>query len=56
MTEQDMQEIERMETEAGCELQELSDPTWRQRAQRLLECQDPPRGDDLVLCQRIARE
>jgi hypothetical protein len=56
MDEQDMQEIERIECEAGCELPELSNATWRQRAQRLLDCEDPPRGDDLALCERIARE
>lgn len=50
----DTSEIERIEAEAGCELPELSDATLRQRAQRLLDCDDPPAGDDLEFCRRVA--
>lgn len=48
-------ELDRMEAEAGCELPDLCDPTPRQRAQRLLDCDDPPRGSDLALCQWIVK-
>jgi hypothetical protein len=40
----------RLEAEAGCELPELSDPTPRERALRLLRCDDPPRGEDRDFC------
>lgn len=49
-------ELARIEAEAGCELAEISDATMRKRARRLLDCDDPPNGDDLRLCHRIANE
>ena len=50
----DIRQLASIEVEAGCELPELSDPTPAERAQRLLDCDDPPRGADLELCRRIA--
>lgn len=50
----DHEEIARMEVEAGCELPELSDATLADRARRLLDCSDPPRGEDAELCRRFA--
>ncbi len=46
--------IERLEAECGCELAELSDPSLAERAQRLLDCDDPPRGQDRRDAARIA--
>jgi hypothetical protein len=50
-------DIERMEAEAGCELPDLNaagGATLTQRAQRLLDCDDPPTGRDLETCRRVA--
>jgi hypothetical protein len=50
-------EIDRMEAEAGCELPDLNvcgGATLTQRAQRLLDCDDPPIGEDLETCRRVA--
>ncbi len=47
-------ELARIEAEAGCELAELSDPSLSKRARRLLDCDDPPQGDDFALCCRLA--
>jgi hypothetical protein len=46
--------LDRLEIEAGCELPELSDPTPAERARRLVDCDDPPRGDDLDYCRAVA--
>lgn len=47
-------ELDRIEAETGCELPELSNPTIRQRAEALLECDDPPKGADLAFVQAMA--
>ncbi len=47
------EEITRLEAEAACELPELSDATLADRARRLLDCSDPPRGEDAELCRKI---
>jgi hypothetical protein len=46
-------ELDRIEAEAGCELPAISEPTLRDRAQRLLECDDPPTGEDRDFCYRL---
>ncbi len=47
-------EIERMEAECGCPLADIPDgDSLRGRALRLLESDDPPRGDDQAFCLRV---
>jgi hypothetical protein len=48
-----IRELNRITAECGCELPELSDPTPAERAQSLLNCDDPPRSEDAELCRRI---
>ena len=51
--EQAWKEIERIEAEACCELPEITDSaTLSGRARRLLDCDDPPRGEDKAFCLR----
>jgi hypothetical protein len=55
--DQDHALIERLEAESGCELPDLNragGASLIDRAQRLLDCEDPPRGTDLTECKRIA--
>lgn len=46
-------ELDRIEAECGCELPVLADFTLIDRAKRVLECDDPPKGEDRDFCYRI---
>ncbi len=54
--DQILDELDRVEAECGCDLPELSDPTPRERAQAILECEDPPCGEDLDFIQSLVSE
>ena len=50
----DLQELDRIAAECGCDLgDDYGHLTGRERAQRLLDCADPPRGGDHALCIRV---
>lgn len=48
-------DLARMETQRSCALPTLADPTLEARAKRLLDCPDPPTGDDRIVCLELVR-